>query len=362
MAPSGNARSSRSTGGRPGVGRVLNRGENRGDRLLLPPRFSRRWTTRSDMRERLSVRAADHAVTPRRSVACQRHTYGLTAGWTRSAATAAALQEGWSGCPINDCVSSYGEPTPWGASSGAGIGHPGGLGCARWSGPYSPGRELGSRPLLVPVRRRTTAPHADREPRCTTSPIARLPPSSASRASPASGAVEPWTCSRTRHCSRRHAGSRLPALARQTPQVRFITMGVGLIVSLPPVAWQILAPRSAGPCELAGSAGSPTSSAASFLLLIGGLVSSSSCSSGVPANGASRTRARHPELKTRSPPQAHLDTLAAPRPPGEAARDSRRCARTGPSTPPSQRAQRRHVNGPAVVDPAPHLARLAGCI
>ena len=59
--------------------------------------------------------------------------YGLTAsGWTRSAETARRLQEGLVAgvVTINDCVSSYGEPTaPWGGVKRSGIGRThGGLG------------------------------------------------------------------------------------------------------------------------------------------------------------------------------------------------------------------------------------------
>ena len=59
--------------------------------------------------------------------------YGLTAsGWTRSAMTARRLQQGLVAgvVTINDCVSSYGEPTaPWGGVKRSGIGRThGGLG------------------------------------------------------------------------------------------------------------------------------------------------------------------------------------------------------------------------------------------
>jgi len=57
--------------------------------------------------------------------------YGLTAsGWTRSAETARKLQEGLDAgvVSINDCVSSYGEPTaPWGGVKDSGIGRTHGL-------------------------------------------------------------------------------------------------------------------------------------------------------------------------------------------------------------------------------------------
>jgi len=57
--------------------------------------------------------------------------YGLTAsGWTRSPETARRLQEGLAAgvVTVNDCVSSYGEPTaPWGGIKHSGIGRTHGL-------------------------------------------------------------------------------------------------------------------------------------------------------------------------------------------------------------------------------------------
>ena len=117
--------------------------------------------------------------------------YGLTAsGWTRDPATARRLQAGLAAgvVTINDCVSSYGEPTaPWGGIKHSGIGRTHGLpACARWcrssTSPATASRGPGA--LVVPLRRRSSrawpcdgepgAPRAARSGRALRAPSSAL--------------------------------------------------------------------------------------------------------------------------------------------------------------------------------------------
>jgi succinate-semialdehyde dehydrogenase/glutarate-semialdehyde dehydrogenase len=79
--------------------------------------------------------------------------YGLTAsGWTRDPATARRLQEGLNAgvVTINDCISSFGEPTaPWGGVKRSGFGRlHGAAGLKEMSQVRYVSRDTGRRPML----------------------------------------------------------------------------------------------------------------------------------------------------------------------------------------------------------------------